>query len=103
MRPAAALYGHGAWASGQVDQWLDACALEWEPIRQGLLQEGEQFQRLASGGADTFLTLLDHHLLSCTFVVGHAVTIADVSLALSVQAAVQVSSGTSCCANEKCA
>jgi elongation factor 1-gamma len=85
LRSDANLLGATNFQKGQVDQWIDFCTNEVEPARGvwlypilGYLQYNEKATQEAKKELTTSLNVLNQHLLRNTFLVGNAVTLADI-------------------------
>lgn len=85
------LLGGSAFAAGQVDQWVDFCNNELEPARgiwlypiMGYLAYNEKAYTEAKKEMTRVLTALNDHLLNNTFLVGNAVTLADIVIVSSL-------------------
>jgi elongation factor 1-gamma len=79
------LLGASNFQQGQVDQWIDFCTNEVEPARAiwlfpifGYLQYNEKANAEAKKELQNSLRVLNEHLLNNTFLVGNAVTLADI-------------------------
>jgi elongation factor 1-gamma len=87
LRNDANLLGATNFQQGQVDQWIDFCLNEVEPARgiwlypiMGYLAYNEKAYTEAKKELTTSLTVLNNHLLNNTFLVGNAVTLADITI-----------------------
>jgi len=85
------LLGASAFQQGQVDQWIDFSTNELEPARaiwlypiMGYLQYNEKATQEAKKELQKSLNVLNQHLLSNTFLVGNAVTLADIVVATAL-------------------
>jgi len=81
------LYGQNLLEAGQIDSWVEFCTMNLEvPLCAWLFQVNGTMpanaQIAAKSKADTLtaLTLLDKHFLHYTYMVGHQITLADISL-----------------------
>jgi glutathione S-transferase len=81
------LLGASNFQQGQVDQWIDFVANEVEPARgiwlypiQGYLAFNEKAYTEAKKELASALTVLNTHLHANTYLVGNAVTLADITL-----------------------
>lgn len=91
LRPDNNLYGRSFFESGQVDSWVDFCALEVEipatmwtyPILGWTKTTAEAVKR-AQGDLRKALNTLNQHLATRTFVVGEGLTLADICLACAL-------------------
>jgi len=79
------LYGASFFESAQVDQWIDFCANELEPTRaiwlfplSGYMQYDADAYASAKTDIGKSLAVLDKHLATRTYLVGHQVTLADI-------------------------
>jgi elongation factor 1-gamma len=87
MRRDSELYGVSFFESGQIDSWIDFCSHDIElpatiwfyPVL-GFMP----YNALATGKAKAdlarALTILDNHLLDKTYLVGHKITLADITI-----------------------
>ena len=88
LRPDSGLYGSTFYESAQVDQWVDFCATEVEPARGvwyytitgALPANNPKPLQEAKKDVEAALKVLDGHFLHRTFLVGNAVTLADLCL-----------------------
>lgn len=85
--PQSNLLGGTFYEQAQVDQWLDFTAFELEPPRnlwiyplQGLMTIDARASKKAKHDLETNMQILNDHLASRTFMVGHRVTIADIAI-----------------------
>lgn len=91
LRNDANLMGASNFEQGQVDQWLEFCTNELEPARgiwlypiMGYLAYNEKAYTEAKKEMVRAMTVLNNHLLHNTFLVGNAVTLADIVIASSL-------------------
>lgn len=91
LRNDANLLGASNFQQGQVDQWIEFCTNELEPARGiwlypifGYLAYNEKAYAEAKKEVTKSLTVLNNHLLNNTFMVGNAVTLADIVIAASL-------------------
>ena len=88
LSPQAGLYGSSAYEQAQVDQWVDFSANELEPARgvwlytvSGTLPSNNPKPlQEAKKDVEAALKLLNTHFLHNTYLVGQAVTIADIAI-----------------------
>jgi len=87
LRSDANLLGACNMDQARVDQWVDFCSNEVEPSRSiliypifGYLAYNEKAAQEAKKELSTSLSVLNTHLLTHTFMVGNAVTLADIVL-----------------------
>ena len=80
------LYGPSFFESAKVDQWIDFCANEIEPTRAIWLYPIFKYMKFDKEAyecakKDMFKTMgvLDQHLLTRTYLVGNAITLADIA------------------------
>jgi len=85
-RPEAKLFGGDLWREARVEQYLEFCNNEFEAPRSiwlypilGYMAYDETAYAGAKKDIENVMSVLDAHLLSHTFLVGHAVTLADIS------------------------
>jgi len=85
------LLGTSAWAQAQVDQWIDFSTNEVEPARgiwlypiMGYIAFNEKAYSEAKKEISSSLTVLNGHLLNNTYLVGNAVTLADITIATAL-------------------
>jgi len=81
------LYGQNLLEAGQIDSWVEFCTLElevplctWMFIVKGTMQANAELKEKAKKDTMKALTLLDKHFLSFTYMVGHQITLADISV-----------------------
>jgi elongation factor 1-gamma len=91
LRSDANLLGANNFQQGQVDQWIDFCTNEVEPARGiwlypilGYLTYNDKANQEARKELTTSLNVLNQHLLHNTFLVGNAVTLADIVIATAL-------------------
>lgn len=91
LRSDANLLGASNFQQAQVDQWLDFSLNEIEPARgiwlypiMGYLAFNEKAYTEAKKELSNSLTVLNNHLLNNTFLVGNAVTLADITIATAL-------------------
>jgi len=85
------LYGKSALEAGLIDQWIDFTVSEVElpsyawlfPI-QGLIPNNPAATKKAQDDIKRVLGILDHHLLTRTFMVGNSISLADIVLSCSL-------------------
>ena len=87
LRSDANLLGASFYQQAQVDQWIDFGANEVEPARGilfyplvGYLQFNDKAASEAKKELTTALNVLNGHLANNTFMVGNAITLADISI-----------------------
>lgn len=87
LRSDSNLLGATNFQQAQVDQWIDFCNNEVEPARgiwiypiQGYIAYNEKAYAEAKKEMTNALTVLNNHLLANTFLVGNAVTLADITI-----------------------
>ncbi len=90
LAPAAGLYGRRAFETALVEQWLDVCSSELEPIRAELLRPakgkgGASNVTVVEQDAAELLAFLDAHLLEATYFVGNTLTLADIAFAVALE------------------
>mmetsp|Transcript_19201 Transcript_19201/g.67772 ORF Transcript_19201/g.67772 Transcript_19201/m.67772 type:complete len:753 (-) Transcript_19201:131-2389(-) len=95
LREDSTLYGSGAFAAAQVDQWLDFSAVEIDPLHAILTHTGipedvgdEEVAKAtpaATAALKPVLAVLEAHLATRTFLVGERVTLADVAVACTLR------------------
>jgi len=81
------LYGQNLVESGMIDSWCEFCTQELEvplctwvlPV-QGVFPEHPEATACAKEDVKKALQVLDKHLLSNTYMVGHTITLADISV-----------------------
>eukprot|EP00933_Yihiella_yeosuensis_P023663 TRINITY_DN1840_c1_g1_i1.p1 TRINITY_DN1840_c1_g1~~TRINITY_DN1840_c1_g1_i1.p1 ORF type:complete len:443 (-),score=162.92 TRINITY_DN1840_c1_g1_i1:167-1495(-) len=81
------LYGQNLIDGGMIDSWIEFCTHELEvplctwvlPV-MGLFQEVPEATACAKEDVKRALQVLDKHLLHNTYMVGHSITLADISL-----------------------
>jgi len=85
LRADANLLGASNFQQGQVDQWIDFCSNEVEPARSiwlypilGYQTFNDKANQEAKKEMTNALTVLNQHLLRNTYLVGNAVTLADI-------------------------
>lgn len=85
--PQANLLGGSFYEQGLVNQWIDFCLTELEPVRNswiyqvaGFIAHNHKAIVEAKKDLDGMFALLDKHLLNNTFLVGNQVTLADISV-----------------------
>lgn len=90
--PRSNLYGKGYFENAQVDQWLDFAQDEilppasvWTYPVLGYTQYNEEAYKQSKEDLRRGLRVLDDHLLRHTFLVGNAVTLADIVVSISLQ------------------
>mmetsp|Transcript_77997 Transcript_77997/g.252186 ORF Transcript_77997/g.252186 Transcript_77997/m.252186 type:complete len:440 (-) Transcript_77997:266-1585(-) len=82
-----ALYGQNLLEGGMIDSWVEFCTHELEvplcawvlPV-QGVFPEVPEATKCAKEDVKSAMTVLNNHLLANTYMVGHTITLADVSL-----------------------
>lgn len=87
MRNDTGLYGTTFPASGEVDAWVDFCANELElaaalwvyPVL-GTTPANPALSGKAKGDLQKALKVVDNHLADKTYMVGHAITLADIAI-----------------------
>jgi len=87
----AGLYGQNLLEGGAIDSWVEFCTHELEvplsmwllPV-QGVCAEVPEATRLAKEDVKKALSVLDKHLLHNTYMVGHQITLADISVCCAV-------------------
>merc|ERR1712060_846366 len=74
-----------------IDSWIDFCTHElevplctWVLPHLGVFKEVPEATESAKVDVNRALTVLDNHLLHNTFMVGHTITLADISLCCSL-------------------
>lgn len=79
------LFGTSTFESGQVEQWIEFSAHELEPSRSvwlypifGFLQYEQAAYEAAKADTAKCLKILDEHLQTRTYLVGHKITLADI-------------------------
>merc|ERR1711920_182989 len=85
-RPAG-LYGQNIFEGGMIDSWIEFCTHELEvpmctwvfPI-MGIFEEVPEATVVAKEDVQRALTVLNNHLLHNTYMVGHTITLADISV-----------------------
>jgi len=87
LTPATQAYGATVVASGQVDQWIDFCLNELEPARGvwlfpvlKMMDLNMRSYNSAKRDVTNVLKILNKHLNSNTYMVGHTPTIADAAI-----------------------
>jgi len=91
LHPDAGLYGDSFYESALVDQWIEFSNSDIEPLRQiwllpvkSVLQfNGKAYIEAKKELADA-LVVLNTHLLRNTYLVGHHVTLADITIATAL-------------------
>lgn len=81
------LYGQNLLEGGMIDSWIEFCTHELEvplctwvlPVL-GLFPEVPEATACAKDDVRRAMTILDNHLLHNTFMVGHTMTLADISV-----------------------
>lgn len=81
------LYGQNLLEGGMVDSWMEFCTHELEvplcawvlPV-MGAYEENPQVTPHAKKDVEKALTVLNNHLLHYTYMVGHTITLADISI-----------------------
>jgi len=91
LRQDSDLYGTSFLESGQVDQWVDFSANELEPIRCvwlypifGIMQFDQETYEAAKQDMQKTLEVLERHLTTRTYLVGHQITLADIVVATAL-------------------
>jgi elongation factor 1-gamma len=86
LRPDTNLFGSDHWRQARVEQYLEFCNNELEAPRSiwlypilGYMMFDETAYAGAKNDVGNVLQVLDNHLLNHTFLVGHAVSLADIS------------------------
>eukprot|EP00929_Paragymnodinium_shiwhaense_P032054 TRINITY_DN1783_c0_g2_i1.p1 TRINITY_DN1783_c0_g2~~TRINITY_DN1783_c0_g2_i1.p1 ORF type:complete len:524 (+),score=188.06 TRINITY_DN1783_c0_g2_i1:205-1776(+) len=81
------LYGQNVLEGGMIDSWLEFCTHELEvplttlvEFSRGTLPEIADVSACAKEDVEKALTILNNHLLHNTFMVGHQVTLADITV-----------------------
>eukprot|EP00408_Alexandrium_pacificum_P062055 CAMPEP_0171168580 /NCGR_PEP_ID=MMETSP0790-20130122/7780_1 /TAXON_ID=2925 /ORGANISM="Alexandrium catenella, Strain OF101" /LENGTH=289 /DNA_ID=CAMNT_0011633417 /DNA_START=103 /DNA_END=968 /DNA_ORIENTATION=+ len=82
-----ALYGHSILDGGMIDSWIEFSTNElevplstWILIAKGVLEDSPEYAACAKEDVRRALAVLNNHLLCNTFMVGHTITLADISL-----------------------
>jgi len=83
------IYGNSPFETAQIDQWMDFAVNEIElpsaawlfPI-MGIVPLNKQATSQAKGDIRKALAILDAHLRTRTFLVGHRVTLADITVSM---------------------
>lgn len=85
LAPTANLFGKSVYEASQVDQWIDWCALELETPRgqwiypaQGFFPFDQAGYEKGKAAVTKAMDHLNNHLNTRTFLVGEAVTVADI-------------------------
>lgn len=91
------LYGHNLLEAGQIDSWVEFCTLElevplcvWMFIVKGTMPANAELKEKSKKDAMKALALLNKHLESFTYMVGHQITLADISLCCVMAEAVRL-------------
>eukprot|EP01017_Pseudomicrothorax_dubius_P030970 TRINITY_DN3907_c0_g1_i6.p1 TRINITY_DN3907_c0_g1~~TRINITY_DN3907_c0_g1_i6.p1 ORF type:complete len:437 (-),score=113.27 TRINITY_DN3907_c0_g1_i6:136-1446(-) len=91
LQPSAGLLGNGEFEASQVDQYLDFCATELEPVYVrlvypilGIRPADPEVQAKAREELNVLLKFLDERLRISTYLVGNQVTLADIAIGLSL-------------------
>lgn len=85
LRQDSDLFGTSFYESGQVEQWLDFASNELDSPRAlwlypifGFMQYDQEEYKRAKSEMTKVLTVLDNHLATRTYLVGHKITLADI-------------------------
>jgi elongation factor 1-gamma len=85
-RPDANLFGSDFWRQARVEQYLEFCNNEFEAPRSiwlypilGYMAYDETAYAGAKKDVENVMSVLDAHLLNHTFLVGHSISLADIS------------------------
>jgi glutathione S-transferase len=91
MRRDTGVYGQTFIESGAIDGWVEFCQHElevplcvWVYPKLGIFEEVPRATEQAKVDVAKAMTILDKHLESNTFMVGHQVTLADITIACSL-------------------
>jgi len=91
LAPGMALQGDTDVQAAQVDGWLQFSSSSIDLPLQVLLQQSSQTSSLEDWKAS--LQVLDQHLVSNTYMVGNAVTLADITIVVALQTAASQGNG----------
>lgn len=87
LRPDKQLLGKTFYDAALVNQWILFCGNEFEPSRcvciypiLGYLQYNEAAHKIAMADVTKACAILDQHLLENTYLVGNAITLADITI-----------------------
>jgi len=85
------LYGKSAFEAGLIDQWIefsatsiDLPALAWTLPLEGLIPNNGLATKKAGEDIKKVFQILDSHLLTCTYLVGNRISLADIVVANSL-------------------
>mmetsp|Transcript_75287 Transcript_75287/g.137455 ORF Transcript_75287/g.137455 Transcript_75287/m.137455 type:complete len:464 (-) Transcript_75287:110-1501(-) len=91
------LYGQNLLEAAQIDSWVEFCTLDlevplsmWMKMASGSFQAPAEVKDKAKQDAMAALGLLNKHFLSNTYMVGHQITLADISLCCAVVEALKL-------------
>merc|ERR1712187_978498 len=81
------LYGQNILDGGAIDSWIEFCThelevplLTWVLPKQGVRPDIPEATKMAKEDTRSALTILNNHLLHNTYMVGHQITLADISV-----------------------